>query len=67
MMKIQLVFLIRTGLNFSFNYRKSLIEEQSQWDESTETDNEPLVYPDPFYEPSPEDIMMNFREASRYH
>ncbi|MCT7964223.1 hypothetical protein NG791_26445 [Laspinema sp. D1] len=67
MMKIQLIFLIRTGLSFSWYYQPILPQKGDCHLELPDTDNEPLVYPDPFYEPSPEDIMMNFREASRYH
>ena len=67
MIKLQLILLSQTGLIFLANSRLASGQEQGGCFELTDTDNEPLTYPDPFYEPSPEDIMMNFREASRYH
>jgi hypothetical protein len=65
MSKLQLIFLTKTGFIFSVNSQATLTQRQNYSDELAE--DTPLVYPDPFYEPSPEDIMMNFREASRYH
>ncbi|MCT7981079.1 hypothetical protein [Laspinema olomoucense] len=65
MSKLQLILLTQPGFIFSVNFQPTLTQWQNYSDELA--DDTPLVYPDPLYEPTPEDIMVNFWEASRYH
>lgn len=65
MSKLQIILFIQTGFIFSVNYQATPNLTQNSFDDLA--DNEPLIYPDPMYEPTPEDIMVNFWEASRYH
>lgn len=65
MTKLQIILLTQTGFIFSVNSQPTLTQYQNYSDDSD--DDAPLVYPDPLYEPTPEDIMVDFWEASRYH